>query len=129
MARRIPEARSLGRARLKGYAFTCNKVGRDGTAKANVEATRAEDVWGVLYELTATNLDTLDRYEGGYRRVRVSAELPSGDSVACDLYVSTQTSTKLVPSRAYRDRMVRGAREHDLPESCCRALEALVVAD
>lgn len=129
MASRVPEARSLGRARLAGYAFACNKIGRDGTAKANVEACTAEEVWGVVYEISATDLETLDRFEGGYLRVAVEVDLPTGDRLASEVYVSDRTSADLRPSRAYRDRMVRGAREHGLPEACCRALEALAVAD
>ena len=129
MAHRVPGACALGRGRLPAYAFACNKVGRDGTAKANVASQADSDVWGVVFEISAEGLEALDRFEGGYTREPVTVEMPDGTELGCEVYVSERTSVDLLPSRAYRDRMVRGAREHDLPEACCRSLAALDVAD
>ncbi len=129
MALRVPDARVLGRARLRGYRFACNKIGRDGSAKANVESCDGLEVWGVLFEISDGDLSDLDRFEGGYRRIAVTVESRPLTQARCEIYVSDQRSADLRPTRTYRDRMARGAREHGLPEECCRALAALGVAD
>lgn len=127
MARRVPGARSLGRGCLEGFAFACNKVGRDGSAKANVRRSAEDVVWGVVFEISDGELTELDRFEGGYRREVAAVLRDDGGRVACGVYVSDRTDPHLLPTADYRDRMVRGAREHGLPEACRRALEALRV--
>lgn len=129
MARRVPQARAVGRARLVGYRFACDKVGRDGSAKANVAPDAGREVWGVVFELVVTDLAVLDRYEGGYRRRTVHVDATSGSPLLCEIYVSSITSPTLLPTAAYRDRMVRGAREHGLPPAWQRLLAELPVAD
>ncbi len=129
MARRAPKARAHGPGRLRGYRFTCNKVGRDGSAKANVERADEAAVWGVLFEISAADLVELDRFEGGYWRESLAVETTGGAIEVCEVYVSDLTSQTLLPLRAYRERMVRGAREHRLPQACSSALEGLAVSD
>lgn len=126
---RLGDARPTGVARLLDHRFVCNKIGRDGSAKANVEASRGDEVWGVLYEITEDALAQLDRFEGGYWRERHHVIRSDGSFFACVLYVSDKTDAELVPSRAYRDRMVRGAREHRLPDPYAQAIEDLPVGD
>ena len=104
-------------------------IGRDGTAKANVEASSGDEVWGVVYELSEDALETLDGFEGGYRREPRHVIDSSGSTWLCQLYLSDKTDSGLRPSRAYRDRMVRGAREHGLPETCIESLSSLSVVD
>ena len=43
---RAPGAQALGAARLRGVRLVCNKLGRDGTAKANLEPAPSSHVWG-----------------------------------------------------------------------------------
>lgn len=127
MTRRVPHARALGRGRLDDFAFACNKVGRDGSAKANVQRSPGDVVWGVVFEISGDELAQLDRFEGGYRRQAAAVVRDDGRRVTCEVYVSDRTDPRLRPTVAYRDRMVRGALEHGLPEECRRALEALAV--
>lgn len=129
MRTRVPEARPLGRVRLAGYRFHCNKIGRDGSAKANVEVAVGHEVWGVLFELSDEGLVALDRYEGGYRREEATVWRDEDPIAGVHVYVSARTSADLLPTRAYRERMLRGAREHELPEACVAALRALGVVD
>ena len=128
MRQRVPEARALGRSRLPDHRFRCNKIGRDGSAKANIEPSPGEEVWGVLFELSEASLLALDRFEGGYRREEITVWREGVPTAGAQVYVSGHTSSELLPTRAYRDRMVRGAQEHALPEPCRRALEALAVS-
>ncbi len=127
MAERIPGARVRGKAVLHGYGFRCNKIGRDGTAKANVAREADALVWGVVYEITQNDLERLDHFEGGYARREVGVELSDGATATCEVYVSEKISEDLLPSRTYRDRMVRGAHRHALPDEWRRLLEDLRV--
>ena len=129
MRSRVPDARPLGRVRLAGYRFRCNKIGRDGSAKANVEVAVGHEVWGVLFELSDEGLVALDRYEGGYRRAEATVWREEAPVAGVHVYVSTRTSAELWPTRAYRERMIRGALEHELPEACLGTLRALRVVD
>ena len=69
LAARVPSARPVGPARLRDFAFRCNKRGADGTAKANLAPEPGAETWGVLYELDPGAFEVLDRLEGGYERV------------------------------------------------------------
>ncbi|MDG2305971.1 MAG: gamma-glutamylcyclotransferase [Candidatus Binatia bacterium] len=129
MTTRVPEARSLGAGRLPAHRFSCNKIGRDGSAKANIEPSDGDEVWGVVFEISDAGLADLDRFEVGYRREQVTVHLRDDATTECDAYLSDQVSPDLLPTRAYRDRMVRGAQEHELPAICLLALRILAVGD
>lgn len=71
--RRIPEARAVGRATLKGWRLVERLY-------ADIERSRGSRVEGVLYLVTQTELNRLDLYEGYPRvyncvKVTVHAEL------------------------------------------------------
>ena len=57
----------------------------DKSGKANVAAHVGSDVWGVLYTIPDDDLDTLDKGEGGYRKVRLSLRLM--DNTSTDAWV------------------------------------------
>jgi len=65
MKGRCPSARSVGVAKLPGrrLAFTRWSGGRKG-AVADAVADPAGEVWGVVFEITAEDLEMLDRCEG-----------------------------------------------------------------
>lgn len=126
---RIPAARSLGRARLAGWVFVCNKSGMDGSAKANVEPRRGAVVWGVVYELPTTALEHLDVIEGGYERIRVTVVSDEGRSLPCWTYTSERRTHDQRPFPWYRAVMVEGAEEHQLPPTYVATLRSLVVRE
>src|SRR5258708_31632498 len=65
-----PEAPGTG-ALLAGYHLLFNKHSTDGSGKANVEVRETSHVWGVLYAIPDTDLQTLDAGEVDYRRMRL----------------------------------------------------------
>lgn len=124
---RIPNAAPLGRGRLEGWRFTCNKKGFDGSAKANIERAPAGAVWGVVYRMPRRQLARLDAFEGGYTRTRVEVvELahPSG-RIQCETYFSERRLERSAVFDWYKRHMVVGAREHALPEAWVAMLQAL----
>ncbi|MEQ9323161.1 MAG: gamma-glutamylcyclotransferase family protein [Polyangiaceae bacterium] len=124
---RIPNAAPLGRGRLDGWRFACNKKGHDGSAKANIHRDPSGAVWGVVYRMPRSQLPRLDAFEGGYERTRVHVvELahPSG-RVHCETYFSERLLESGSVFDWYKRHMVVGAREHALPDPWVAMLEAL----
>ena len=124
---RVGKVRALGRATLADHRFVCNKRGADGTAKANIESAVGEDVPGVLFAMSEASLVELDAFEPGYRRDETSVAGPAG-TVTAFTYFATHLCDDPRPSAAYRDVMVRGAREHELPEAWIAFLRSLPTA-
>ncbi len=128
LAARVPNARPLGPGLLRGYRWRCNKRGADGSAKANIEPAPGAEVVGVVFVIDAAGFGTLDRYEGGYRRIDVAVE-HAGVQLTAQTYVSERRIADERPTAAYRALMVDGAREHGLPAPFVSLLEGLLVID
>jgi uncharacterized protein (TIGR00369 family) len=124
---RVPSARALGAARLVDFAWRCNKRGADGTPKANLFREEGAETWGVLYEVSPSAFDVLDRVEGGYQRIVVGVSHADA-SLRAHTYVSEQLVDAGEPSSWYLALVVAGAREHALPDAWIASLVALVSA-
>ena len=107
-------------------------VGPGERGVANLIAAEGADVYGVLYEITAAELETLDRTEGVhvefYVRVKVAVAAADGERVEAWTYVSERRSTGRKPSERYLGLLLEGAREHALPQDYVRRLEAFELA-
>jgi hypothetical protein len=123
MRARAPSAQPEGAARLPGFRLSCDKLGADGSGKANLLPDAASAVWGALYAVHPDDLARLDRHEPGYQRVLV--EVCWRDArVAAHVYRATRTTRDPVPFAWYKRLVIDGAREHGLPADWIRALEA-----
>ena len=127
---RLGPCERIGAACLTGHALRFHKLGGlDGTGKCDAFPTDApgDRVWGALLRLTAAQLAELDRIEGpGYRRVAVR--------VACDerlmdatMYLARPEArdAALRPLDSYREMVLAGARELDLPTDYVAAIAAV----
>lgn len=124
MRARVPGARVLGAARLPHARLVCNKLGRDGSAKANFEPAPASCVWGVLWTVPERGWPELDLAEGGYERIEVLVE-HLGVMRPAETYRSSQLTSRRVLREDYKRWMVDGAREQGLPSEWIALLEAL----
>jgi hypothetical protein len=78
---RIGAASPLGIARLTDYRLVCDKLGADGSAKANLSPAPGGVVLGASYRVTEAALAILDGFEGGYDRVTLRVQpLAGGDA-------------------------------------------------
>lgn len=133
---RVPSACVLGNAALCGYTLRFNKLSKDGSGKANIVPStdpRAV-VHGVLYRLDEDERPRLDRAEGlgqGYRirHVRVRRDGEGAEEEAFT-YVASPEAIRddPPPVRSYRDMVIQGATQNQLPEYYVRQIEA-VAAD
>lgn len=130
MASSCADSRLLGRARLDGYRFAFNRRSvRTGTGVANVVEDPRAAVWGVVYEITAACLATLDRKEGypwAYERRDVEVELDGTTCHAMTYVVARPEAEDVAPSPEYIGGIVAAASEHGFPAAYVQSLRALV---
>jgi len=107
-----------------------NKMGGDGTGKANIVSDQDAEVWGVAYLCSPEALDELDQAEGvpdHYVRRSVNVALDNGDFLNAIAYVANpnKLAEGLKPSPEYLQYVLRGIRYHQLPESQFALVEEL----
>ena len=128
---RAPSARRVGTASLSRHKLAWNKRGADGSGKCTLCPTesRADGVWGVLWEIDAADVARLDQAEGpGYERVEVVV-VTANQAMSAFTYRArvSHLDDSLRPARWYRDLVVAGSREHGLPAAWVRALETVPI--
>jgi gamma-glutamylcyclotransferase len=128
MRRLCPGARPDGTARLRHHAIAFTRYSRsEKGGVADVVPALGESVWGALYVIRQSCLAALDRYENApqaYRRETLVVIDEQGAEHEATVYVANRTG-EFAPSRAYRDLIVRGARERGLPDEYVQGLEAV----
>jgi len=122
---RVPSATVIGPATLLDKRMLFNKRSIDGSAKANLVDSRGDHVWGVLFEVDSTELGTLDSAEGGYERTGLTVCTAGGNPVVAQIYTSTELTPNPVPYKWYKNLVLAGAREHELPQEYLDYLESL----
>jgi gamma-glutamylcyclotransferase (GGCT)/AIG2-like uncharacterized protein YtfP len=143
MRERCPESRVVGLASLRDHRLTFPLHSEHwGGGAAGLEHAHGEVVWGVLYELSESDLTSLDCFEGWkgpgdhhnlYDRDVVTVELTRADDgsvprrVRATTYLA-RTLNPTPPSRRYLDTLLRGARHHRLPPEYVEWLESVEVA-
>jgi gamma-glutamylcyclotransferase (GGCT)/AIG2-like uncharacterized protein YtfP len=116
MHSRIPAARLRGVGCVAGFRLAFEKLGADGTGKANLVAQPGCLVWGVLWSFPESEWPSLDRAERGYARRDVEA-VCEGARVRAQTYVATlPADAPLKVSAEYARLVLESAREHGLPE-------------
>ena len=131
LCERTPSALPLGIGRLTGHKLMWHMAGGDGSAKCDIVATgRAEDVvWGVLYEIAASEKPLLDRAEGlghSYHRKTVSVLHETGP-IEAETYCAIAIDATRAPYDWYHAYVLAGALEHGLPGDYAEALRTLAV--
>ena len=125
---RVASAVPLGVARLDGYSLRWHKRSKDGSGKCDAYRTddAADCIWGVLYEMDASDKPVLDGIEGvgvGYDAIEVNGDLDGKVLRACT-YVATDIDATLKPYDWYKGLVLAGAKEAGLPEEYITGVEA-----
>lgn len=128
---RAPSATKRATAVLAGHRLAFHKISdNDGTAKCDAcETGDANDcVHGVVFAIAAQDKPALDRAEGlgrGYAEKVVQVKLTDGEVVEAITYYAIRIDPTLKPLDWYKSHVLRGAREHGLPEAYIRAIESV----
>ena len=129
--RRIGSATAVSRAYLPEHRLQFHKKGADGSAKCDIEHTRSrhDAVHGVIFQVRYDEMLTLDYFEGlgnGYEKKSVTVHLPDGRTQIATTYYATRIDASLQPYHWYKEHVLRGAREHELPHEHIAAIKAVV---
>jgi hypothetical protein len=113
-------------AALPGHRLQFNKKSTDDlSGKANVTTQEGSEVWGVLYSIPDSDLQKLDKEEGGYQKVRLTVQLANHGSIDAWVYVAKKPSNDpaLLPYTWYKRFLIEGA--HALPADYIGELERI----
>ena len=121
MARVCPEGQFVTIGRLAGHRFdfTRHSERRDGGVADIVEEADSE-VWGVVYDVSETELEALDRKEGvavgAYKRKQVEILTLDDETVLVLTYSVVHKEGPFAPTSKYMGLIISGARHWSLPE-------------
>lgn len=108
---------------IKDYKLEFNKKSIDGSSKANITKAIGEIVWGVCFELDAGGFENLRNHEKGYKELEVTVYNENQEILfTAKTFVSNKTCDKL-PTKEYLDRIITGAKQHELPKDYINTLE------
>lgn len=120
-----------------GWRLAIDKPSLLGTGEAMATVVRDDDaeVWGVLYDLSAADLEHLELTEGvrigHYERVAVRVQPASAwtdagqQAVEAVTFVSDRREPGLRPTTRYLALLVAGAVEHGLPQAWIGHLKSI----
>lgn len=105
---------------LRSHQLCFHKVGRDGSAKCDACETGDPDhvVYGVLFILAPEDRSALDKVEGlgrGYEVKDVTVRMFDDQEFTAFTYYATHVDASLKPLDWYRQHVIYGAVENNLP--------------
>ena len=104
---------------------------------SSIQSKTGNDVWGVIFELTESDIVQLNKCEGfnptreecknSYSRAEVSVESDGirDQKVACFTYVAVPQTGNFVPNANYLETILSGAFENDLPADYIEKLKKI----
>ena len=115
---RLPNAKRIGVATVTGFQLTFNKKG--------FETSDAEDIlYGVLYQLDASEKDILDEIEGErYDNKHITVTTMCGKKYDAYCYVANTLDDALLPYDWYLKHVLTGALEAQLPPKYIQQIES-----
>jgi gamma-glutamylcyclotransferase (GGCT)/AIG2-like uncharacterized protein YtfP len=131
MRRRCPSSRFVCIARLPNYGFAIARHSRlRGCGTANIFIRPDHEVWGVVYEVSEGDMETMDGFEDGYSRERVFAYGDNGNASPMEVivYIAPTEAAVPRPSAEYKELLLEGARFWKLPAQYCLMLEQIDAA-
>ncbi len=117
MRQRCPSSRPHVRGVLENHRidFT-HRSRRWGGGAADVVAQAEESVWGALYSLERSELELLDRFEGGYERLEIQVHAEKSGPVHALTY-TVRIKGSFLPTREYLEKLLRWGEHWDFPEA------------
>ncbi|XP_052768949.1 gamma-glutamylcyclotransferase-like [Mya arenaria] len=131
-----PSAIFISTAKLKDHALAFNSIGMDTRSSlwkggaATIVDRPEQEVWGCVWRLDTKHRESLDKQEFCYRVKDVDVVTPDNAKFTCITYFLPDHYFDLKefdhrPSPMYLDVIIRGARQHKLPDTYLQALESI----
>ena len=95
-----------------------NKLGHDGLGRATIHPDCGGRVWGVVYQMSHSDKEALDKVEGlgkGYREQEVEVVSENGLIYRAQTYVGIRLADDLHVADWYMKHIMDGAEENNLP--------------
>ena len=142
MKSRCPESKLISKGSLSGYRLTFNRFSSGwGGGVADVIQEQDSKVWGLIFEISDTDLERLDRYEGYnkdrneslrgyhisntnlYERWKAVIDTPNGQ--VCDVWVYTVVEKQkfVRPTPEYLQIIKSATVRWNFPEAYRQTLE------
>ena len=117
---RCPDNKFIKRAYLGNYKFVYDGYSNTrGGAVANILESIDSIVWGGLYEISKSDLENLDRYEGfpiSYSKEELKVKDDQGNIYKALTYF--RIGEKIgIPSDKYKKIIIDGAKDCNLPDN------------
>jgi len=106
-----------------------NKLGQDGSGKANLIDQEDEKAYGVIYQVNEADLIKLDRFEVGYERKTLEIQSDNNGYVKAISYLANNLSDFIVPNKDYMNYIVWGAEENGLKQNYIDYLKSIPTID
>jgi gamma-glutamylcyclotransferase (GGCT)/AIG2-like uncharacterized protein YtfP len=125
MKRRCPSSKLISKGSLSDYRLTFNRFSSGwGGGVADVIQAQGSKVWGLVFEISDTDLERLDRYEGYhkdetslYERWKTVIDTPNGQ--ICDVWVYTVAEKQkfVKPTLEYLQIIKDAAKKWNFPKA------------
>ena len=106
-----------------------NKLGQDGSGKANLIDQEDEKAYGVIYQVNEADLIKLDRFEVGYERKTLEIQSDNNGYVKAISYLANNLFDFIVPNKDYMNYIVLGAEENGLKQNYIDYLTSIPTID
>ena len=131
MKRRCPSSKLISKGSLSGYRLTFNRFSSGwGGGVADVIQAQDSKVWGLVFEISDTDLERLDRYEGYhkdetslYERWKTVIYTPNGQVSDVWVYTVVEKQKFVRPTPEYLQIIKSAAVRWNFPEAYRQTLE------
>ena len=106
---RIGSAHKFDNGTISGKKLLFNKLGQDGTGKANLINNDGGVVFGILFKVNESDLIKLDKFEVGYERKTLKIKSDNYGYITAISYLADSCTDFICPSKEYMDHIINGA--------------------
>lgn len=131
---RVPSAKKIDAGYVMEFDLKCIKRSVDGSGKATLLSSANNIVWGVVFEIDDKDKSSLDKAEGlgsGYNEVMVDVNINDNRKVKSQAYIADKEfiDSKLLPYHWYKEFIITGAIENNLPKDHIEKLKEISSQD
>ncbi|MES9953651.1 MAG: gamma-glutamylcyclotransferase family protein [Candidatus Thiodiazotropha sp. 6PLUC2] len=126
---RVPSAKKVDVGVLEKHELKFHKISKkDGSAKCDAYETGNPEhkLYGVVFHISENEKPELDKKEGlgyGYEQKYVKILLNNGATIDAFTYYATNVNAALKPLDWYKEHVLRGSMENELPIEHIRSIE------
>ena len=136
MKRRCPKSRLISKGSLSGHSLTFNRFSSGwGGGVADVIQDQDSKVWGLVFEISDSDLERLDRYEGYhkdqtsmYERWKAVIDTPNGQISDVWVYTVVEKQKFIQPTLEYLQIIKDAAVRWNFPKDYQQTLELVAIS-